>query len=497
MKKEQSSISHSRKASAKKMRVIAFGILSIVALLVMVALPAVEASNVVNCLKGTGVSLAIVLPVFMVNNSFVELKGADWETFKKDATAEQLAEYYNAFNDNARKALDTLIASKASKEDINAAVEALKVTQTEQMKSLNETLKQFGIAIKKLTEAEKAETKANISSIRKGLEENIVKMKAMVTARENNNKEGVSSNEFSFKTVGDMTITGNVSGGNVPVEQRIGGLNVIASRRIRLFDLISRGTATSNVLSWVYQANKEGAAGATAEGATKNQIDFDLVVASQSVKKRTAFIKVSTEMLGDIDFIESEIRNELMRQLIKDVENQVYQGDNGTGNLNGIRTVATAFAAGSFALAVDNANEADVLTVAMNQIDIADQEPANYILMHPTDVTKLKLIKTSSTDRRYIDRLVNIAGQMTLDGVPIIKTTLVTAGQYLVGAFDLATMYDKGEIGINVGLDGNDFTKNMVTILAEWRGLVIVKNNDRTAFVKGVFSTDKAALETT
>jgi hypothetical protein len=33
------------------------------------------------------------------------------------------------------------------------------------------------------------------------------------------------------------------------------------------------------------------------------------------------------------------------------------------------------------------------------------------------------------------------------------------------------------------------------TILAEWRGLSAVKNNDRTAFVKGVFATDKGELE--
>ncbi len=66
----------------------------------------------------------------------------------------------------------------------------------------------------------------------------------------------------------------------------------------------------------------------------------------------------------------------------------------------------------------------------------------------------------------------------------------------MVGNFDLAAVYDKGEIGIDVGLDGNDFTKNTRTILAEWRGAVVVKNNDRTAFVSGTFATDKAALET-
>jgi HK97 family phage major capsid protein len=301
---------------------------------------------------------------------------------------------------------------------------------------------------------------------------------------------------MEVKTVGTMLESANVSGGNVPVEQRIAGLNTIASRRVRLMDLVSRGRATSNIISWVYQSGKEGSAGGTAEGDTKNQIDFNLVVASQSVVKRTAFIKVSTEMLDDIDFIESEINNELLRELNKDVELTAYSGNGTAPNMNGVRTTATAFSAGDFALAVDNANEADVLTVAINQIAIADQPEPTAILCHPTDIAKLLVIKVSATDKRYVDRLQMVAGQLSLDGIPIIKTTLVTAGTYLVGAFNLATLYDLGTLSVQMGIDGNDWTKNLRTIIAEYRGAMVVKNNDRTAFVKGTFSTDKAALET-
>ena len=157
---------------------------------------------------------------------------------------------------------------------------------------------------------------------------------------------------------------------------------------------------------------------------------------------------------------------------------------------------ATAFAAGSFAGTVDNANIVDVLRVAMNQVKLADQAMPNYILMNPSDITTLKLIKVGSTDERYIDQLQMVAGMLSLDGVPIIESTLVSQDDYLVGAFDLATVYDKGSISIEVGLDGDDFTKNLRTVRAEWRGATVVKTNDRTAFIAGDFTTDKAALET-
>ena len=419
-------------------------------------------------------------------NEFLVSKGIN-EAQLKEKSAEELAGIYNEFNATKTAELEKAIEAKATKEDIDSLKAEITKGQLDQVKALNETLKAHGVAIKKLSQSEKEAGVGSLNTVRKQLETNreeLVKMK------------GNKNVSLSFKAAGDMLISTNVSGGNVPVEQRLAGLNAIPSRTVRLLDIVSRGTAESNVISWVYQANKDGAAGGTSEGALKNQIDFDLVVASESVKKRTAFIKISEEMLGDIAFMEAEINNELMRELLKDVENQVYQGDGTGNNLNGILTTAAAFAAGTFAGTVDNANEADVLTVAANQIKIGEFDAPNYIMMNPSDVTILKLIKTSTTDKRYIDRLVMIAGQMSLDGIPIIETTLVAAGTYLIGAFDLATVYDKGSMSIEVGRDSDDFTKNLVTVLAEWRGLCIVKNNDRGAFVTGVFATDKAALET-
>jgi HK97 family phage major capsid protein len=417
---------------------------------------------------------------------FLAKKGITSDEFATKS-AEEMAGLYNDFNSELAKSIEELTNTSATKENIQTAIDELRGSQLEQMKTLNEALKEMGLAIKAGSEGEffqKGETLADVLKANKD---------AIATLKENRDAPWV---KMTVKTVGTMLESNNVSGGNVPVEQRIAGLNTIAIRRVRLMDLVSRGTATSNVISWVYQSSKEGAAGGTAEGATKNQIDFDLVVASQVVVKRTAFIKVSTEMLDDIDFIEAEINNELLRELNKDVELTSYSGNGTAPAMNGVRTVATAFAAGDFALAIDNANEADVLVVAINQIAIAEQPEPTAILMHPTDVAKLLVIKVSATDKRYVERLVMVAGQLSLDGIPIIKTTLVTAGTYLVGAFNLATLYDKGSVSLEMGLDGNDFSKNLRTIIAEFRGAMVVKNNDRTAFVKGTFSTDKAALET-
>lgn len=406
-----------------------------------------------------------------------KLEGAELDAFVKSATPEKLAEYYNAVNDMDRKEINSLIESKSDKKDVEARIQKLEAEKEKQMGELNAKLEQMGLTIKKMSEVETKAVKKN--SIKEALKQNIDSLKKL--------KDGDKRAGFTFKAASDMLLSSHVSGGNVPVEQRIAGLGMIKDRAIRLLDIISRGSASGNLISWVYESNIQGDADVTAEGAAKKQISFDLVVASQSVEKITDYIKVSDEMLDDVDFMETAIRTRLARQLFKKIESRQYAS---------ILSVASAFAAGIFALSVDNANEADVLVVAMNQIKIADQNMPDYILMHPSDVTKLKLYKTSSTDRRYVDRLVAIGGEMSLDGVPIIESTLITQGEYLVGSFGLATMYDKGEASFEVGLDGNDFTKNMKTIRGEWRGTTIIEHNDRAAFVKGVFATDKTALET-
>ena len=406
--------------------------------------------------------------------------------------AEKQAELYNEYNEQTKAELEKAIENKASKEDIAEIKAELSANVEKQMNALNGVLKAQGVMLKRLSEGElKARTKSWTSELREQLEANKEVLDSMKTSKS-------ASANFTVKAAGVMTIAGNVSGGNVPVEDRLEGLNVIPQRSIRLLDVMAKRTTMSNVVSWVYQANKDGAAGQTAEGALKNQIDFDLVVASESIKKTTAFIKVSTEMLSDIEWMASEIQNELTVELLKAVEAQVYSGDGLGQNLNGIRTVASAFApSAAFALSVDNANIVDVLVAASDQIEVAEQPTPDYVFMHPSDVNFLKVQKVSATDKRYVERLSMVGNTLMLDGTTaIIKTTLVAAGEYLIGYFPKSMLVDKGGITFDIGLDSDDFSKNLRTVLAEWRGLAIVKNNDRPAFVKGVFATDIAAIET-
>ena len=423
---------------------------------------------------------------------FLEKKGISAEDYSKLPAGEAL-ELMNEFNAAKQKALNEAIEAKASKEDIEAMKAEILKQKDAQFDQLQEALKLQGIALKKLTSEEVEGKEITFKqSLRSNLDANFEGLKRLKSS-----SSAADNVKFDVKAAGDMSLSGNVTG-QVPQAFRIAGINDVPSRTVTLLGIVSGGTIGSNLVEWVYQANKDGSAGPTAEGSAKNQIDFDLLVGSQKVEKTTAYITVTDEMLDDVDFIESAINNELTKELLKAVEAGVYSGSGVSPQMNGISTVATAFAAAPFANAIDNANEVDVLTVAINQIMIAQEGSAipNYILMHPSDVTALKMVKVSSTDKRYVERLAMVGGELSLDGTPIIPTTLVTQGDYLVGDFSKASVLTKQSVSIEVGYNADNFVKNYKTIRAEWRGVTFVKNNDRTAFVKGDFATDKAALET-
>ena len=304
--------------------------------------------------------------------------------------------------------------------------------------------------------------------------------------------KGKSSGSVNFvlKAVGNMALTTNTTG-QIPQAEREAGITRIVRRQPYILDLVNVGTIMSNLWEWVEQKNQEGGSAMTAEGAKKSQTDFDLVLASASVKKVTAFIKVTKEMLDDVNLLRAEIDQELTELINLRIDDQVLAGVGTGDNLTGIMQNATAWAAGSFALTVPTPNNADVLRVAINQAMVNQFQP-NYIVLHPSDATAMDLDKGS--DGHYaLPPFATIDGRI-ISGVPVVMNTGQTEGTFLVGDFTKSAVRFKEGLTINVGYENDDFTKNFVTILAEARLVHRVKSNHYGAFIKGTFAAAKSAL---
>ena len=396
--------------------------------------------------------------------------GASMDTKLKDAFREVNPEVLKAISDNSVELKKTVKSLEASN---GSLVEA--------QKSQGAVIEGLTAKLNKANENKEVSFKAQVTELLIANKDKLVAMK---------NGDSKTNIRMTMKAVGNMTLAGSTTG-QLPQAERESGITRIVRRNPFILELVNVGTITSNLWEWVQQANAEGAPAMTAEGAAKAQIDFELVLASAAVRKITAFIKVSKEMLDDIPLMESEINQELSERINLTIDTQLLTGD-GTGqNLTGILANATAFAPSSFAASVPEANNSDVLRVAINQINL-NLFQANYIVMHPSDVTAMDLQKAS--DGHYVLPPFSTSANTIIKGIPIVPNTGVTEGDYLVGDFSKAGVRFREGLSFDIGYENDDFTKNFVTILAEARLVQRVKSNHYPAFVKGDFAVDKAAI---
>jgi len=379
--------------------------------------------------------------------------------------------------------IDAMKKDSVSKAELIEAMSAVKELETkgEEVATLKTDLEE--IALKVLQLETKGDANSVPESISTLLTEKAEELKAM------KDKSGASV-QITLKAVGTMGLATNVTG-QVPQAEREAGITRIVTRNPFVLQLVNVGTIMSNVWEWVEQKNREGGSAMTAEGAAKSQADFDLVVASANVKKVTAYIKVTKEMLDDVELMRSEIDQELTELINLKIDDQLLNGTGLTVNLTGINTNATAWAAGSFALAIPTPTKWDVLRTAINQVRVNLFEP-NYILMHPTDVTGMELSK-DSTGQYIMPPFAALDGTV-VSGIRVVANTGIALDSFLVGDFTKAGVRFNEGLTINVGYENDDFTKNLVTILAEARLVQRVKSNHYGAFVKGVLSTSITAL---
>lgn len=284
----------------------------------------------------------------------------------------------------------------------------------------------------------------------------------------------------------ELTTDAAGSVGDALVATRLPGILPMAQRRMTVRDLIMPGRMDGLSLEFVKQTGFTNSAAMVAEGGAKPASDIKLELTTTSAKVIAHTMKASKQALSDISLLKSLIDGNLLYGLKYKEEEQLLNGD-GTGqNLNGIVTQATAYAA---AISLADLNKFDVLRLAMLQAALAEY-PATGHILHPTDWAEIETLKDSQG--RYIIGNPQGTTAPTLWGLPVVSTQAMTQGDFLTGAFmQGAQLFDRWDARVETGYENDDFTKNMVTILAEERVALAVYRPE--AFITGDFATALAA----
>ncbi len=275
------------------------------------------------------------------------------------------------------------------------------------------------------------------------------------------------------------TGTGGVGAAIQPT--RVPGIIAGPDRPFTIRDLIMPGRTGSNAIEFVQESGFQNMAGPVAETALKPQSDLSFELKTTTVKTLAHWFLASKQVLADVPLLQSYINGRAIYGLKYVEEAQLLAGD-GTGqNLLGLIPQATAF---NETLRKAGDTKIDTLRRAILQVRVAEYR-ASGIALNPVDWADIELQKDEQG--RYIWVNVVEGGQPRMWKLPVVDSTAVPEGEFLVGAFDIAAqVFDREDAAVEVSTeDGDNFRKNMVTIRAEERvGLAVYRPE---SFVHGSF----------
>lgn len=291
---------------------------------------------------------------------------------------------------------------------------------------------------------------------------------------------------IEVKTITGLTTDAAGSAGAMVRPERIQSpMALLPNRRLTIRSLVAPGTTASSSIEYVQETGFTNNAGMVAEGTLKPQSDLKLALKNAPVRKIAHWFLASAEILADAPGLRSMIDYRLNYGLAFVEDVQLLKGD-GTGqNLAGIKPQATAYAVPAGLVGFAAPTMIDKLRIAQLQVSLA-LYPADGQVLHPIDWAIIEMQKDG--EGRYL--IGNPQGTLspTLWGLPVVETMAQTPGQFDVGAWRMgAQLFDREQSGVLVSTeDGDNFRRNMVTILAEERLSLTVYRPE--AFVDGSFA---------
>lgn len=282
----------------------------------------------------------------------------------------------------------------------------------------------------------------------------------------------VKAAQMEFKAI----INASPAAGNPLVpEMRVPGIVHEPDRRLRVRDILNVGRTSSNTIyiakENVYTNNagpQIGGSPEARENVAKPTSDITFTNATVPVETLAHLFNVSKQVLDDSPMLASYINARGMYGLKLEEDDQLLNGSGTNGNLTGLVTNQTPYAAQSPDVVTNNL---DLLRDAMRQLEVNNYMPSGIILSS-SDWANIETLKVNAgTDDRYIIGDPGRRLSPMLWGIPVVVTNTMTAGTFLVGDFGMVgSLWDRQDASVAVSEHHDqNFAKNMVSIRMEER----------------------------
>lgn len=433
---------------------------------------AFSSDNTASQIGGAAMGITMAAPLLFAVPKELNLSEADAKGLEALAKhlGEQLDQYQkglldgNELNEKVKKSFEEYAKDFGINKDTFSKMEEALKKQGIEIKALKETGGKKGETFKKQlndflgSESFKSQMKAGKAE---GME---IKAAAVITTANAAN----ASHALSYEVVPGIQET--------PFEQPV------------ILTTLLKGMTSSRTIIWINRVNEEGGAAFIAEGTLKPLKDWKYAEESSTAKKIAVSTKVSTEMLQDFEYMESEIKLLLNRDLYQVLDNKLLNGAGGAVEPSGIITGAGGYLGTGLDGTVTMANNADAIRAAMLQMRLLNYKP-NVVFLNPTDAAVMDLTKSSTGN------YIKIELEGVLRSLQIIETTEIPAGNFLLmdTAKWIVRVYE--DFRLEFGWENDDFRKNLVTVIAEMRIHSYQNSIDAGAIIYASFATVKTAIE--
>jgi HK97 family phage major capsid protein len=380
----------------------------------------------------------------------------------------------------------TLLATtrelKTWMEKANGEIAAVKSVESETKSAMEKLAAKAGELTDKCLELERKMTagKEDGQQAHQSFGEQFVKSEAF---------QAMASGRTKFARLELKTAIINATGQNQPLvaADRIPGIIANPDRVLTIRDVLPTGRTSSNLVEFTKEnvftnsANAQYASPAR-ENVTKPESGITFTLASAPVVTLAHFIPVSRQVLDDAPQLQSYVNSRLTFGLKLEEEDQLLNGSGTSGNLSGILTSGNFVA---YNRAVSGDTRLDTIRRAIAQAALSEYT-ADTVVINPADWERMEL--TKATDGQYVmANPMDLAGPR-IWGKRVVATNSIASGTFLVGAFTMgAQIWDRMDAAVQISYeDGDNFKKNMATLLAEERLALTVYRP--SAFVKGTFA---------
>ena len=380
----------------------------------------------------------------------------------------------------------TLLATtrelKSWMEKANGEIAAVKSVENETKSAMEKLAAKAGELTDKCLELERKMTAGNENGqqAQQSFGEQFVKSDAF---------QAMASGRSKFARMEFKTAIINATGQNQPLvaSDRIPGIIANPDRVLTIRDVLPTGRTSSNLVEFTKEnvfTNNAGAqyASPARENVTKPESGITFTLASAPVVTLAHFIPVSRQVLDDAPQLQSYVNSRLTFGLKLEEEDQLLNGSGTSGNLSGILTSGNFVA---YDRAVSGDTRLDTIRRAIAQAALSEFT-ADTVVINPADWEGIEL--TKGTDGQYVigNPMDGLAPRIW--GKRVVATNSIASGTFLVGAMSMgAQIWDRMDAAVQISYeDGDNFKKNMATLLAEERLALTVYRP--AAFVKGTFA---------